>query len=47
LPQKLIDLGMKFIATQGEKDYLDNICSEPNSLESLTALIGVDIDHSI
>lgn len=44
--EKLINLSMVFTETQESKDLLHSACSEPNGLENVISLIGLDISHS-
>jgi hypothetical protein len=43
---KLISFGMQFTSSE-DKSLLDNICDEPNSLETVSLLMGLDTVDSI
>ena len=43
---KLISFGMQFTSSE-DKSLLDNICNEPNSLDNVSLLMGLDTVDSI
>lgn len=39
---KIIDFGAQFVGNQEDREMLNQVCNEPNSIEMLTMLAGID-----